>query len=95
MQVVGQDGHQRGERDRGELLEPEQLLVVLALARAVLAAAELEHHRVVALQLGEPVHDTGVVRQLEVGQHGADGQSVAHGVSSGVGGCRRRPVRSR
>jgi hypothetical protein len=49
VRVVGQDRHQRGERDRGQLLEPEQLLVVLALARAVLAAPQLEHHRAVAL----------------------------------------------
>ena len=44
-----------GERDRHELLQLEQLLVVLALARAVLAAAELQHQRVVALQLGQLV----------------------------------------
>ena len=34
----------------------QHLALVLALARAVLAAAEHQHHRVVALQLGEPVH---------------------------------------
>ena len=69
--------------------------MVLPLARAVLAATELEHHRAVALQLGQPVHGTDVVRQLEVGQHSTNGQSLAHGVSSMCGRIPATAVRSR
>ena len=78
VQVVRQHGHELRERDRAPLVELQHLALVLPLARAVLAAPELEHQRVVALQLGQPVLDSGVVGELEVGQHGSDRQPLAH-----------------
>jgi hypothetical protein len=51
VQDVGHDRDELGERDRAELVEAQQLAVVLALARAVLAAAEVQDEDVVALDL--------------------------------------------
>jgi hypothetical protein len=66
MEVVGQDRHELGIGDRAPLVELHELALVLALAGAVLAAAELEHHRVGALELGELVELPSLVRELEV-----------------------------
>ena len=57
------------------------LALVLALARAVLAAAEQQHHGVVALELRQPARHAVLVGQLEVGQGRAGGQARC---SSGV-----------
>ena len=61
-------------------MELEHLALVLALARAVLAAPEHQHHDVVALQLREPVELAVLVGQLEVGQRRTD-LHLAHGLS--------------
>jgi hypothetical protein len=55
--------------------------MVLALARAVLAAGQVQHHHLVALQLGEPVQLAVLVRELEVGE-GHSGLDPAHRGSS-------------
>ena len=89
---------------RAPLVEAQQLAVVLALARAVLAAAEVQHEQVVALQLGQPVHDAVLVGEREVGDGRAGLEVAAHGcppdaVDAGHGGHveasgrRRRPRR--
>jgi hypothetical protein len=65
VQVVGQDRDHGGVGDRDQLLEAEQLDLMLPLARAVLAAPELEHHRVAALRVRKPVQHTRLVGQPE------------------------------
>jgi hypothetical protein len=60
-------------------VEAQELAVVHALARAVLPAAEVQHERVVALQLGQPLQCAVLVRQQEVGDRRADVQVLAHG----------------
>ena len=71
-------------------MEAQQLAVVLALARAVLAAAEVQDHRVVALQLGQPVHVAVLVGQLEVGDASSGLESLLMvSCSLGDAGCRR------
>src|ERR671915_1610220 len=49
--VGGELRHQLCERDRAPLVELDQLALVLAFPGTVLAAAEQQDHRVVALQL--------------------------------------------
>jgi hypothetical protein len=65
---VREDRRHPRESDSRPLVQLDQLTLVLPLTRAVLAAAEHQHHRVVALQAAEPVHDAVLVGQLEVGQ---------------------------
>jgi hypothetical protein len=63
-------------RDRGDLgvgdgdlrIERSQLQVLLVLLGAIVAAREREDQRVIALQLAQPPHGFGVVRQLVVGK---------------------------
>jgi hypothetical protein len=51
---------------------------MLALARAVLAAAEQQDHRILALELGEPVQVAVLIWQFEVGQSHSGLQLCAH-----------------
>jgi hypothetical protein len=78
VQHVRHDRDELGEGDRAELVEVEQLAVVLALARAVLAAAEVQDQDVVALELGQPVQLALLVGQLEVGDRCAWLKVLAH-----------------
>jgi hypothetical protein len=78
VQVVGQDGHDLGERDRAPLMELDHVPLLPTLARAVFAAPEHEDEAVVALEVGEAVQITVLVGQLEVGQGPAGTQVLAH-----------------
>jgi hypothetical protein len=78
VQRVRQHGDHLREGHRQPLRELEHLALVLALARAVLATAEHQHHEVVALEVGEPVRRPVLVGQLEVGQGHARLQVAAH-----------------
>ena len=68
VRVVRQHGDHRGERHRAPTVEAHHLALVLALARAMLAAAEQQDQHAVALQLGQPVQLPVLVRELEVRQ---------------------------
>jgi hypothetical protein len=85
VQVVGQHGDDLGERHRAPLVELDHLLLLLALARAVLAAAEHEDEAVVALQVGEAMQVAVLVGQLEVGQGQAGLEVLAHESLLGIG----------
>ena len=67
--VVGRDRSDLGIGDPDLRVERGELLLVLF--RAVVAAREREDQWVVALQLAEPAHGFGVVRQLAVGKDAA------------------------
>ena len=49
VELIRQHGHELCKRDRAPLVELQHLALLLALARAVLAAPEHEHHHVVPL----------------------------------------------
>jgi hypothetical protein len=86
VQRVREHAHELGERDGAPLVEAQQLAVVHALARAVLAAAEVQDEQVVALQVRQPVQVAVLVAQLEVGDGRAGLEVPAHGRSLVVGG---------
>jgi hypothetical protein len=65
-------------------VEPHHLALLPALARAVLAAAEHEDQAVVALQVREPMALAVLVGELEVGQHHAGLEVLAHRCSFSV-----------
>jgi hypothetical protein len=60
-------------------VEVQELAVVLALAWAVLAAAEVQDEQVLALELGQAVHGPVLVGELEVGDRHAGLEVAAHG----------------
>src|SRR5262245_48281894 len=80
MHVIGQDGHELREGHRAPLIELDHLALMLALAWAVLAAAEQQEHGVAALQLGEAPQCASVVGQLEVRQYCSGYEYLAHGL---------------
>jgi hypothetical protein len=59
-------------------VEAQKLAVVHPLAGAVLAAAEVQHERVVALQFREPVQSAVLVGQHEVGDRRPGLEVLAH-----------------
>jgi hypothetical protein len=83
VQDVRQDADELGEGDRAPLVEAEQLAVHHPLARAVLAAAQVQHEEVVALEVGQLVHVAVLVGQLEVRDGRADLEVLAHEPSLG------------
>jgi hypothetical protein len=82
VQVVRQHGDELREGDGAPLVEPEHLALVLPLPRAVLAAPEQHDHHVVALQLGQPEHRSGLVGKLEVREGRSRREAVTHRSSS-------------
>ena len=84
VQVVGQHGDDLGEGHRAPLVELDHLALLLALARAVLAAAEHEDEAVVALQVRQAMQVAVLVGQLEVGQGHAGLEVLAHGLLLGM-----------
>src|SRR4051812_37017918 len=83
VQVVGEHGDDFGEGHRTPPVELDHLLLLLALARAVLAAAEHEDQAVVALQLRQAMKVAVLVGQFEVGQGHAGLEVLAHGLLLG------------
>ena len=72
------DGDKPGAGHRAPLVELEHLPLVLAFARAVLLAADQQHHAVVTLELGQPARRPVIVWQLEVGEWSTGDEIGSH-----------------
>src|ERR1700724_1647505 len=73
--VVGGDGDDLGVGHRDLRVVGRQFQVLLMLFGAVVAARQGKDQRIAALQLAEPAHRAGVIRESVIGE-GAAGPDV-------------------
>ena len=82
VMVIGSDGDDLGVGNGDLRVIRGELQMLLVLLRAVIAPRQREDQRVVALELAQPSHRVGVIRQSVVREGSARSDIRTHGMTA-------------